>query len=113
MTFNDTATSSNVSNNAAIEDGDVTSGGGECVDGGSKWGSPETLKLIQLYSDNKDRFESTTKRNHRVWLDITIQMVGRNIDQVRNRWKYLKQKYKLVKDNMDGKVTRTERIKFE
>ena len=68
--------------------------------------------LIQLYKDNKSKFDSTTIKNHKVWLIITSQIENRSLDQCRNRFKYLKGKYIKVKDSMGPKGTGKKKKNF-
>ena len=77
------------------------------------WSEEDTTKLLNLYAENKQRFASTAIKNHKVWLDITAHFPGRNVDQVKNRFKYLKTKYMKVKDSMGPNGTGKEKVKFK
>ena len=80
-----------------------------------KWTRSTTLHLIDLKQKYETLFQSTTVKNEKVWAKICAQLAKQGIqctvNQCRDRWKYLKQKYTEKKDNT--KMTGAQRINFE
>ncbi|KAL0117665.1 hypothetical protein PUN28_008816 [Cardiocondyla obscurior] len=79
----------------------------------TSWNRNKIIELINLYKCHEHLFKSTTIRKDKVW-DMTAQKLPTHItEQIKNKFKYLKQKYLEKKDNMSYKSSGASGIKFD
>jgi len=69
--------------------------------------------LIDLYKFHEYLFKSTTIKNDKIWDMIAQQLPMHTTKQIKNKFKYLKQKYMEKKDNMGQKSSGASMIKFD
>ncbi|VEN36371.1 unnamed protein product [Callosobruchus maculatus] len=77
------------------------------------WSREEILSLIHLYKEFEDEFKKTTMKNEKVWRMIGEKLKSHTVDQIKNKFKYLKQKYTAKKDNMRDRSSGAKVIHFE
>ncbi|XP_018393990.1 PREDICTED: uncharacterized protein LOC108772847 [Cyphomyrmex costatus] len=81
--------------------------------GRTSWNRNEILELIDLYKSYKHLFKSTTMKNDKVWDMLAKKLPMHTTEQIKNKFKYLKQKYMEKKDNMGQKSSGAGTIKFD
>lgn len=79
----------------------------------TSWNQNEIIELISLYKSQKHLFKSTTMKNDKVWDMIAQKLLMHTTEQIKNKFKYLKQKYMKKKDNMSQKSSGAGTIKFD
>ncbi|KYN13227.1 hypothetical protein ALC57_14591 [Trachymyrmex cornetzi] len=79
----------------------------------TSWNRNEILELINLYKSYKHLFKSTTMKNDKVWDMLAQKLPMHTTEQIKNKFKYLKQKYMEKKDNMSQKSSGAGTIKFD
>ncbi|XP_011883664.1 PREDICTED: uncharacterized protein LOC105570823, partial [Vollenhovia emeryi] len=79
----------------------------------TSWNRNEIIELISLYKTHEQLFKSTTMRNDKVWDMIAEKLPTHTTDQIKNKFKYLKQKYMEKKDNMSQKSRGAGTMKFD
>jgi len=79
----------------------------------TSWNRDEIIELIDLYKSHEHLFKSTTIKNDKVWDMIAQQLPMHTTEQIKNKFKYLKQKYMEKKDNMGQKSSGASMIKFD
>nr|XP_012223298.1 PREDICTED: uncharacterized protein LOC105672743 [Linepithema humile] len=78
----------------------------------TSWNRKEIIELIGLYKSHEHLFKSTTIKNDKVWDMIAQQLPMHTTEKIKNKFKYLKQKYMEKKDNMGQKSSGAGTIKF-
>lgn len=79
----------------------------------TSWNRNEIIELIDLYKSHERLFKSTTIKKDKVWDMIAKKLPTHTTEQIKNKFKYLKQKYLEKKDNMGQKSSGAGAIKFE
>lgn len=79
----------------------------------TSWTRNEIIELISLYKSHEHLFKSTTMKNDKVWDMIAQKLPMHTIEQIKNKFKYLKQKYMEKKDNMGQKSSGASMMKFD
>ncbi|KAM0728545.1 hypothetical protein ACS0PU_004800 [Formica fusca] len=79
----------------------------------TSWNRSEILTLIDLYKSHEHLFKSTTMKNDKVWDMIAQKLPMHTTEQIKNKFKYLKQKYMEKKDNMSQKSSGAGTMKFD
>nr|CAI5818205.1 unnamed protein product [Callosobruchus analis] len=77
------------------------------------WSREEILSLLHLYKEFEGDFKKTTMKNEKVWRMIGEKLKSRTVDQIKNKFKYLKQKYTAKKDNMRDRSSGARAFHFE
>nr|CAI5832169.1 unnamed protein product [Callosobruchus analis] len=77
------------------------------------WSREEILSLLHLYKEFEGDFKKTTMKNEKVWRMIGEKLKSHTVDQIKNKFKYLKQKYTAKKDNMRDRSSGARAIHFE
>lgn len=77
------------------------------------WNRSEIIELIGLYKSHEHLFKSTTMKNDKVWDMIAQKLPMHTTEQIKNKFKYLKQKYMEKKDNMSQKSSGASTMKFD
>ncbi|CAH1114930.1 unnamed protein product [Psylliodes chrysocephalus] len=71
-----------------------------------KWTDDAIRFLIQTYKEHLEEFLSTKERNVKVWSRVLKELIANGFNYTQNqcmfKFKYLKSKYMLKKDNMKG-----------
>ncbi|XP_039313421.1 uncharacterized protein LOC113004792 isoform X2 [Solenopsis invicta] len=78
----------------------------------TSWNRNEIIEIIGLYKSHERLFKSTTIKKDKVW-DIAKKLPTHTTEQIKNKFKYLKQKYLEKKDNIGQKSSGAGAIKFE
>jgi len=79
----------------------------------TSWNRNEIIELIGLYKSHEHLFKNTTMKNDKVWDMIAKQLSTHTTEQIKNKFKYLKQKYMEKKDNMGQKRSGAGTITFD
>ncbi|XP_024883554.1 uncharacterized protein LOC112462157 [Temnothorax curvispinosus] len=79
----------------------------------TSWNRNEIIELISLYKSHEHLFKSTTMKKDKVWDMIAQKLPMHTTEQIKNKFKYLKQKYMEKKDNMGQKSSGAGSIKFD
>ncbi|CAL1671623.1 unnamed protein product [Lasius platythorax] len=79
----------------------------------TSWNRNEIIELINLYKSHEHLFKSTTMKNDKVWDMIAQKLPMHTTEQIKNKFKYLKQKYMEKKDNMGQKSSGAGTMKFD
>nr|CAI5822402.1 unnamed protein product [Callosobruchus analis] len=77
------------------------------------WSREEILSSLHLYKEFESDLKKTTMKNEKVWRMIGEKLKSHTVDQIKNKFKYLKQKYTAKKDNMRDRSSGARATHFE